>query len=526
MNTVKIFNLFSAILITSVVFAQTKSLPVKDKNAIKYGETITAEELNEHLSVLASDEFEGRETGEKGQQLAADYLVEQFVSDGILPVNGDSYFQEFPLEKYRSEGEARVYGNTYNFLNDFVFFRASGLEFQLEEFLFCGYGIQSEKYNDYAAIDVTGKDVIVLAGEPVNKDGISYVTGDTMKPNIQKDLFTKMNVARKNEVKRLFIVYDRYEEVFGPYKHFFTGMKMKLKNSGELDDQGTKVFMVSKAMADEIFADSKKGLDKLEEKIEKKGKPVSYSFKTSVSMNTKSKMIDVFGKNVLAYIEGSDLKDELLVITAHYDHLGIHDSLVYNGADDDGSGTVALIEIAEAFSLAKAEGFGPRRSVLIMPVSGEEKGLLGSRYYSENPVFPLENTITDLNIDMIGRVDDAHTDNPDYVYLIGSDMLSTDLHDISEWANTTYVGLNLDYKYNSLDDPNNFYQRSDHYNFAKNNIPVIFYFNGTHDDYHQSTDTIEKIDFERLEKRARLVFFTAWHLANQNERPEVNVVSN
>jgi len=519
MNNLKIYALLTAVLVIVVSQAQTK-----DDNAIKYSETITAEELNEHLSILASDDYEGRETGEKGEQMAADYLVKQFISDGILPVNGDSYFQEFPLEKYRSEGEANVYGKTYTYLNDFVFFRASGLEFQLDELLYCGYGIQSEKYNDYAGIDVKGKDVIISSGEPVDKDGISYLTGDPVKINIQKDLFKKMNVAGKNGVKHLFIVYDDFENMFGPYKHFFTGMKMRLKNSKEPDNQGTRVFMISKTMADEIFTKSKKSLDKLEQKINKKGKPVSYQFPTSVFMNTKSKMIDTFGKNVIAYIEGSDLKNELVVITAHYDHLGTHDGKVYNGADDDGSGTVGLIEIAEAFSLAKAEGFGPRRSILIMPVSGEEKGLLGSEYYSENPVFPLEKTITNLNIDMIGRVDEAHTDNPDYVYLIGSDRLSMDLHNLSEWINTTYVGLDLDYTYNAPDDPNNFYQRSDHYNFAKNNIPVIFYFNGTHEDYHQSTDTIEKIDFKRLETRTKLVFFTAWHLVNQDERPELDVV--
>ena len=204
----------------------------------------------------------------------------------------------------------------------------------------------------------------------------------------------------------------------------------------------------------------------------------------------------VKGENVLGYIEGTDLKDELLIITAHYDHLGKHDSLIFNGADDDGSGTVAVLEIAEAFMLAKKEGKGPRRSVLIMPVSGEEKGLLGSKYYTDNPVYPLENTVANLNIDMIGRLDDWHT-SPDYVYLIGSDRLSQDLHDISEQVNDLYIGIDLDYRFNEKDEPNRYYYRSDHYNFAKNNIPVIFYFNGVHEDYHKTTDTIEKIDFKK-----------------------------
>ena len=228
------------------------------------------------------------------------------------------------------------------------------------------------------------------------------------------------------------------------------------------------------------------------------------------------------GDNIIGFIEGSDLKDEIVVITAHYDHLGIKDSLIYNGADDNGSGTVAIMEIAQAFMLAKKEGYGPRRSVLIMPVSGEEKGLLGSKYYTDNPVYPLENTIANLNVDMIGRIDDYH-DNPDYIYLIGSDRLSTELHQISEEVNDKYINLELDYKYNDKDDPNRYYYRSDHYNFAKNNIPVIFYFNGVHADYHKDSDTIEKIHFPKIEKISRYIFLTAWELANRNERIKLNV---
>tara|TARA_B100001057_G_scaffold472582_1_gene536023 strand:+ start:448 stop:1488 length:1041 start_codon:yes stop_codon:yes gene_type:complete len=228
------------------------------------------------------------------------------------------------------------------------------------------------------------------------------------------------------------------------------------------------------------------------------------------------------GENIIGFIKGSDLKDEIVVITAHYDHLGIKDSLIYNGADDNGSGTVAIMEIAEAFMLAKKEGKGPRRSILIMPVSAEEKGLLGSKYYVENPIYPLENTIVNLNVDMIGRIDDYHY-NSNYIYLIGSDRLSTELHDISEAVNDKYINLELNYKYNDEDDPNRYYYRSDHYNFAKNNIPVIFYFNGIHDDYHKPSDTIDKINFPKIEKISRYIFLTAWELANREERPKLNI---
>ncbi|WP_435254449.1 M28 family metallopeptidase [Tenacibaculum sp. A30] len=231
-------------------------------------------------------------------------------------------------------------------------------------------------------------------------------------------------------------------------------------------------------------------------------------------------------ENVLAYIKGSEKPEEIIVISAHLDHEGVKNGEIYNGADDDGSGTVAILEIAEAFKQAADAGKGPKRSILFLHVTGEEKGLLGSKYYSENPIFPLENTVTNLNMDMIGRVDDHHKGNPNYIYLIGADKLSTELHNVSEAMNKKYTNINLDYKYNDDNDPNRFYYRSDHYNFAKHNIPVIFYFNGTHDDYHRPTDTPDKINYEMLEKRTRLVFHTAWEVANRENRLVVDKAAN
>ncbi|WP_306352659.1 M28 family metallopeptidase [Flavobacterium sp. '19STA2R22 D10 B1'] len=227
-------------------------------------------------------------------------------------------------------------------------------------------------------------------------------------------------------------------------------------------------------------------------------------------------------ENIWAFIEGSEKPDEILVISAHYDHVGMKNGQVYNGADDDGSGTVALLEIANAFMQAKKDGYGPKRSILFLHVTGEEHGLHGSRYYSEHPLFPIANTITDLNIDMIGRRDPKHKDDPNYIYLIGSDRLSSDLHTISEDANKKYVNLELDYKYNDKNDPERIYFRSDHYNFASKGIPSLFYFNGVHEDYHLPGDTPDKIEYDVLKKRAQLVFVTAWELANRAERPVVD----
>jgi hypothetical protein len=227
-------------------------------------------------------------------------------------------------------------------------------------------------------------------------------------------------------------------------------------------------------------------------------------------------------ENIWAYIEGSEKPDEVLVISAHYDHVGIKNGEIYNGADDDGSGTVAVLQIAEAFQKAKNEGHGPKRSILFLHVTGEEHGLHGSRYYSEHPLFPIAKTIADINIDMIGRRDVEHANTNKYVYVIGADRLSTDLHNITVAQNEKYTHLDLDFKFNDPKDPNHFYERSDHYNFAKNGIPAVFLFNGVHADYHQKTDEVEKIEFDALAKRAQLAFVIAWDLANRPDRIVVN----
>jgi Zn-dependent M28 family amino/carboxypeptidase len=236
-----------------------------------------------------------------------------------------------------------------------------------------------------------------------------------------------------------------------------------------------------------------------------------------MSLDIKGETIDT--ENVVAIIPGTEKPEEYIIISSHLDHVGTRDGKIYNGADDDGSGTVALLEIAEAFNRASQEGYGPKRSVVFIHLTGEEKGLLGSKYYSDNPLYPIANTVANLNIDMVGRLDPKRENpNPNYIYLIGSDRLSQELHEVSEAINTKYTQLELDYTFNAEDDPNRFYFRSDHYNFAKKNIPIIFYFNGTHEDYHKHTDTPDKINYPILAKRTKLIFHTAWELANRPER--------
>ncbi|MDP5140945.1 MAG: M28 family peptidase, partial [Spirosomaceae bacterium] len=272
-------------------------------------------------------------------------------------------------------------------------------------------------------------------------------------------------------------------------------------------------FIVSATLAADMLGVSERKLMKA-----KDGKKNLKSSTVTLKSERGDELVETM--NVMGFMEGTDKKDEIVVITAHYDHVGIDkNGEIYNGADDDGSGTCGILELAEAFAKAKAAGNGPRRSILFMTVTGEEKGLLGSRYFTDvDPIIPLKQIVCDLNIDMIGRVDKEHADNDQYVYVIGSDKLSSELHSISEKANSDYINFDLDYTFNDPDDPNRFYYRSDHYNFAKNKIPVIFYFTGVHEDYHRPGDDVEKILFPKYQQIVRLVFHTAWDLSNRNDR--------
>lgn len=271
---------------------------------------------------------------------------------------------------------------------------------------------------------------------------------------------------------------------------------------------------LSSSLAQKITGEMTNKIIAARDKINTSGQSNSIEFNTDLQVKLIKNSLVTKGANVLGYLPGSVSPEEVVIVSAHYDHIGKRGDYIFNGADDNGSGTSTLLEIAEAFILAKKEGYEPRRSILFLWVTGEEKGLLGSQYYTENPVFDLDNTIADVNIDMVGRIDNRYVNNPDYIYVIGSDRISPELHKINEAMNQKYSHLILDYKYNDEKDPNRFYYRSDHYNFAKNGIPSVFFFNGVHADYHKDTDTVDKIHFGKMEKIGRLIFQTVWELAN------------
>lgn len=525
----KIIPHFILIFACSAGFSQSQ-----DKSAMKFAQSITAEDAKKHLSILASDEYEGRETGKEGQKKAAKYIADDFKKIGLRSVTDSTYLQKFPLTLSAPEVRTMKVGEKKyeNYMDFYVFRFGHDWKIEAKSILFLGYGISDKKYDDYKSADVKDKILLVLSGEPLADDSISFLTGTKELSEWTTDFPKKSLFAKEKGASALIIIDTNFEKNIGDLKSFLQSPKMQLETdeksakvtgAGKKDDKTGKLeniphVGISVEIANEILSKEKTSVDKIRKKILKRKKSLSFEITLPFELEIKNREEKLSSENVLGVIKGSEFPEEAVFVTAHYDHLGVRDGKVYNGADDDGSGTVGVMEIAEAFALAKEAGFPPKRTMVFMTVSGEEKGLLGSSFYTDHPNFPIEKTVCDLNIDMIGRTDDHYKDTTDYIYIIGSDKISTDLHKINETANSTYTKLKLDYKYNAPDDPNRFYYRSDHYNFAEKGIPVIFYFNGTHEDYHRETDEVSKINFDILAKRAQLVFYTAWEIANRKDR--------
>jgi len=491
--------------IALLVFAGKLLAQNQDPVALKYGNMITPADLKEYLSILASDAFEGRETGKRGQKVAAAFISANFQEFGLTgPVEG-GYYQYVELYT-QMPGNNYIKAGQHKFVNydDLIYYGSadSGGEVAVPA-VFAGKG----RVEDLGQVDVSGKAVVI-----VTKTEENY-----------REAVTRV---REKGARMIMVVNPDPAEFTSLSKQFktYAGGGLSLKRP-EPNNQNPGMFFVSPKMVETTFNTTMDKLIKASNEETKKNalkkiKPVPISYATSIDI----KLTKV--ENVLGYLEGTDKKDEVVVITAHYDHIGRRTSgegdLINNGADDDGSGTTTVLELAKVFAQAKKDGKAPRRSILFMTVSGEEKGLLGSEYYSEHPIFPLDKTVVDLNIDMVGRRDPQHKDSAPYVYVIGSDKLSTELHNINEAANKTYTNLVFDYTYNDQNHPERLYYRSDHWNFAKKNIPIIFYFDGIHEDYHKVSDEVSKIEFDLMAKRAQNVFYTAWDIVNREQRIAVD----
>ncbi|HEY0740372.1 MAG TPA: M28 family peptidase [Chryseosolibacter sp.] len=482
------------------LFFGSISLFGQDPVAQTYGNLITISDLKENLTIIASDAMEGRETGTRGQKMAAAFIAAHFQELGLAaPVNGSNYqtvefFRSMPGDSYIKAGN-----NTYKNFETIAY--AGSMDSNGEVTLpvvFVGKG----NPEDYTDLSVDGKAALILLSADASPRRLA---------GIAREKGAKMVLVANADAAESKALLDQY-------KMYLSNGSLSLKQSTSTN---SGMFLISPEVAEKIMSTT---MDKLSKSIAadakkgslKKVKPGSFTYKTSLKVET------VKSENVLGFLEGSDKKDEVVVITSHYDHIGKRKSgegdLINNGADDDGSGTVSVLQLAKVFAQAKKDGKGPRRSILFMTVTGEEKGLLGSEYYSENPVYPLDKTVVNLNIDMVGRRDPEHKDSAPYVYVIGADKLSSELHRLSESTNKTYTNLIFDYTYNDENHPTNLYKRSDHWNFAKKNIPIIFYFDGIHEDYHKPSDEVDKIEFDLLQKRAQCVFYTAWEIVNREQR--------
>ncbi len=503
-----------------------------DNDGTAFAAGIKAEGLKSLVYALASDSMQGRETGQEGQRIAADFIAKQFKDAGLPPKGDKGFFQKIMLQSstWKDVG-IKVGDQEFRNRTDFYVFPVFSPDVpltEIKEVMFVGYGIEDEKYNDYGKAEVAGKAVIFYDGEPMNTAGKSLITGQEFRSNWSIDWRKKVRLAKQKGATAVFIIDPNFEESLKKNRKEIAtyGWRPVGSDPGAIANDFIPSAFVSPALAKAILGGkSNKVENELEDLREgDKFKPIKVKSKIELRLDKESKSLE--GSNVLAVIEGSDekLKKEFVFVTAHYDHLGSPDStVIYYGADDNASGTAGVIEIAKAFAEAKKKGAGPKRTVVCMLVSGEEKGLLGSKYYTEFPLFPLDKTVVDINIDMIGRVDQPHAENPNYIYVIGSDRISTHLHDINELVNSEHTKLELDYKFNAKDDPNRYYERSDHYNFAEKGIPSIFYFNGTHPDYHRPTDTPDKLNYDVLAKRAQLAFYVAWETANRPDRLAPNV---
>ena len=488
--------------------------------AQKYASYIDRNDLKKHLSIIASAEMEGRETATPGQQRAAAYIEDQFKKIGLKhPSQLSGYQQQYPLFKDTLlQSSLKIGKNKYAFGSDYIIFAgtAEKEEIKSNQLVFIGYGIDDKNYDDYRARDVKGKVVVFFAGEPkINGKSLSAgmsraAQWSLVKKTIlakQKGAAAALIINPSDSIPRFAIETAKRNNMYFPRPVTKENEKVSyalVVNHVGADILGTNMYndLSTKARAGELLNTSQTELH------------------SSVKLEYKKKPIPFYSTNIIGYLEGTDKKDEFVFLTGHYDHLGKRgDSVIFYGADDDGSGTTSVIEMAQAFAKAKAEGHGPRRTIVFMTVSGEEKGLWGSEYYTDHPLFPLEKTTVDLNTDMVGRVDPDRKvgDSTNYVYVVGDDKISSDLKTISEATNKKYANLELDYKYNDANDKERIYYRSDHYNFAKKGVPIIFYYDGMlRPDYHRPTDTVDKINFDLMEKRVRFIFLTAWDMANRD----------
>jgi hypothetical protein len=505
--------------------------------APRFGNTdgITAQQLRNYLEFIASDELEGRDTPSRGLDIAAMYIADHLKSWGIKPAgDGGTYFQKIPLRRVKIDAQnTRLSLNNQSFAygEDFLANFTAG-NIPAGEIVYASHGwvLKSKNINPYQGIDVRDKIVVVTNSLPKG------VTFNDLQGKPGDDWFSPPLYAQANGAKAV-ISFANFGNLSNWKGNVWTQTEKGGVEFGKPQAQITIPTVIAgpRLIAAMFQGEKSSGGNAYTKALA--GEPVdafAMNPNKKISLNVATKTENIHSQNVVGILEGSDpvLKNEYVAIGAHYDHVGMNpfsggEDKIWNGADDDGSGTVAVMAMAEAFS----KGQRPKRSILFIWHAGEEKGLWGSEYFADNPTVPIGSIITQLNIDMIGRAQKLNEEvkprnkeltKQGEVYLIGSKMMSTELGEISEATNNAFLKMNFNYRYDDPKDPQQFFYRSDHYNYAKKGVPIIFYMDGDHEDYHQPSDSVEKIDFEQMEKIARTIFATGWELANRAARPKVD----
>jgi hypothetical protein len=510
----------SAQFFDGVVHPDPKNSLIEDESIprVKFMNSIDQNTLRQNLTVLASDELEGREPGTKGGELTQAFIMETLQSYGFGKMEGTEILRQEIYLKNASWSEVHfiVGEDKFRHMWDFLAFvgrNNDSLELQTDEVVFMGYGIDDNKYSDYRnKPKLKDKVIIIVNGEPINENGEYLITGNNQNSDWNENIQRKLDIAREQEVKCVFILENSIKDMLAANRREILRPQPVAKD--ENNNNFVNHAYISIDMLKVLISDERK----VEELLKQPQMHVNTSFAAYLSGVMIKKFSVLEGANILGVINGGKYPNEFLTVSGHFDHVGKRGESIFYGADDNGSGTAALLSIGKTMMEATQAGYRPDRTILIIFLDAEEKGLVGSNYYVNNPLFPLENTLVNLNLDMLGRIDAEYQDKDKYIYVIGSDRLSKELHSLAVSVNAQYTGLILDNTFNGENDPNQYYFRSDHYNFAKNGVPAIFFFNGVHDDYHQVSDTVDKIEFDYLQNRTQLVFQLLWEIANKRER--------
>ncbi len=530
-KTVLAFILGVSFLTPAAALGQTIKITPAEK---KMADEITAGQLSNYLYFVASDAMGGRDTPSYGLDVTAEFLKMNLQKWGFKPAGDNgTFFQKIALTRESLDPDKmslEVAGQSFKFADDFFRVRGTGTASGPIVFGKDGWFVKSKGIDAYAGVDVAGK-IVVLSSPNFSQQTViarpAGVTQDDLKGEPGVDWADPMTYAKKKGAAAVIVIAPpQLQGMWGQLRNFLGRGSIGVDKFRQSADTGNfpPAFLVSEKVGNAIFSGESGD----------KTSAAAFETKKTGKLSSAGKTENLTTQNVVAVWEGSDpvLKNEMVAIGAHYDHVGTNpnapgEDKIWNGADDDGSGTVAVLSIAEALAKAKTR---PKRSVLLVWHAGEEKGLWGAEYFNKFPTVDIKQVVAQLNIDMIGRSRKAGDTNPknkdltgeNAIYVIGSEMMSSTLGAITKGTNDSYLKLTYDYRYDDPKDTNRFFFRSDHFHYAVNGIPITFWFDGVHEDYHQAGDSPDKIDYQKMEKVTRTIFLTMLELTDLKERPAID----